>query len=151
MDKRLLNYLEEHVRETSRQSEGLREENAQQLASLHEEFTRRIASLRSEMIQRLERLDTSFRQSRLELDELRNDNDGVTRQVDILYESLSSLSNQATTQYLEMRESAFNMAATIRSLESRVSALETQAVKEGRDPMAGVRQVLAKYRDRPPS
>ena len=42
MDQWFLNYLDEHFRETSRQIEGLREENAQQLASLREELSRRI-------------------------------------------------------------------------------------------------------------
>ncbi|MBW8875178.1 MAG: hypothetical protein JF614_09455 [Acidobacteria bacterium] len=145
MDQWFLNYLDEHFRETSRQIEGLREENAQQLASLREELARRIVGLRSEMMQRLERLDANFRLSRLELEELRNDNDVVAEQVNILHERLGTFSDWATARLLEMQESGFDIKTSARGLETRVHFLEAQAVREGRDPIERVRQLLVKY------
>lgn len=151
MDQWFLNYLDEHFRETSRQIEGLREENAQQLASLREELSRRIGGLRSEMMQRLERLDANFRLSRLELEELRNANDAVTAQVGNLHEGQGSFAERVTTELQEMRESGFDTRTCVRGLESKVRLLESWVAKAGLDPIENCRQLVERYRSRPPS
>jgi len=151
MDQWFLNYLDEHFRETSRQIEGLREENAQQLASLREELSRRIGGLRSEMMQRLERLDANFRLSRLELEELRNANDMVNAQVSNVDERLGTFSAQVTTQLQDMQEVGYEVKTRVRDSETRVSVLEGWAAKAGLDPIENCRQLSEKYRSRPTS
>jgi hypothetical protein len=151
MDPWMINYLDEHFRETSRQIEGLREENAQQLASLREELSRRIVALRGEMMRRLEQLDANFRLSRLELEELRNANDVVAEQVSSVAERLGTFSASVTTQLLEMQESGYETRTSVRALEAKVRLLESWAAKAGLDPIENVRQLLERYRSRPPS
>ena len=141
MKRWLLNYLDEYFRETSRQIEGLRAENVQQHASLREELTRRIADLRSELLQRLERLDANFRHTRFELEKLSDDHDVVAGEVSYLKEKLADSSERFRKQLETVQDS-------VSSLRGSISSLETP---KAREVMEGVRQVIAKYQDRPSS
>jgi len=141
MKRWLLNYLDEHFRETSRQIEGLRAENDQQHASLREEFTRRIADLRSELLQRLDRLDANSRNTRFELEKLIDDHDVVAGEVSYLKEKLANSSEWFRKQLETVQDSVWG-------LRNSISSLETPREQE---VMAGVRQVIAKYQNRPSS
>jgi hypothetical protein len=70
-------------------------------------------------MQRLERLDANFRLSRLELEELRNANDGVTEQVSNVNERLETFSDWAKALLGEMQESGDDIKTRVRDLGSQ--------------------------------
>jgi DNA repair ATPase RecN len=147
MDQELIAYLDERFRETSRQIEGVREENTQQLAAFREETLRRLASLRSEMMQRLEPLCDNVRHTRIEVEGLPHEINEVSETVGVVHERLGIFWREVNERLDEVREAA-RVPLDIRT---RVRDLESWAAKAGLDPIENCRQLSERYRSRPPS
>jgi predicted nucleic acid-binding Zn-ribbon protein len=115
MDQELIAYLDERFRQTAEQ----------------------IGSLRQETAQRFESMESAIRQTHVVVEGLRGDIQLLAEGIIGMEEKLQSLRDEVSQQFDEVRKS---VEVPFKHLDRRVSALESRAALETRDPLDVIRE-----------